>query len=234
MGVKYVITDLNEAYRTIIKGFYTNAIHIADRFHVTNLIVTAFNRIRINRMNFHKSLAEDKTIYNNREHKKYYNLLKKNYKLLISNKASHDSWYYDQIVYTDKDGVVTTMNDLIEQCINSDSQLESAYSLLQSFYRVFRYSNQDNARQQILNWCDEVNRSEENIYELKKATITIKNWINEICNSFILNPITHQRMTNGFIEGKNNLVKVIKRVGFGYKDFDLFRIRILETDKKDK
>lgn len=37
-------------------------------------------------------------------------------------------------------------------------------------------------------------------------------------NSFIDN-----RFTNGFAEGLNNKIKVIKRVGYGYKNFEFFR-----------
>ena len=33
--------------------------------------------------------------------------------------------------------------------------------------------------------------------------------------------------SNGFTEGINNKIKVIKRIGFGYKNFKLFRARIL-------
>ncbi len=58
--------------------------------------------------------------------------------------------------------------------------------------------------------------------------------INEIVNSFILDPITHKRLSNGFIEGKNNFCKTIKRIGFGYSDFDVFRYKIITTNKKAK
>ena len=43
--------------------------------------------------------------------------------------------------------------------------------------------------------------------EFKKTTLTYKSWINEITNSFIIDPVTHKRLSNGFIEGKNNFVK---------------------------
>lgn len=51
---------------------------------------------------------------------------------------------------------------------------------------------------------------------------TIENWLEYICNSFI-----DKRFSNGFTEGLNNKINVIKRVRFGYKDFDFFRLRLL-------
>ena len=41
-----------------------------------------------------------------------------------------------------------------------------------------------------------------------------------------------KRLSNGFIEGLNNKIKVIKRVGLGYKKFEFFRLRILYILKK--
>ena len=41
-------------------------------------------------------------------------------------------------------------------------------------------------------------------------------------------------LINGFIEGKNNLVKTIQRAAFGYKDFNTFRAKILYVDDKNK
>ena len=70
--------------------------------------------------------------------------------------------------------------------------------------------------------------------ELKKVALTYKSWIKEIVNSFIINPVTKTRMTNGFIEGKNNFCKVIKRIGFGFKDFDTFRAKILYSNDPDR
>ena len=64
-----------------------------------------------------------------------------------------------------------------------------------------------------------------------EAASTIENWLEYICNSFI-----DKRFSNGYTEGMNNKIKVIKRVGFGYKDFDFFRIRLLYilNDKNKK
>ncbi|HHX00459.1 MAG TPA: transposase, partial [Acholeplasmataceae bacterium] len=68
----------------------------------------------------------------------------------------------------------------------------------------------------------------------KSVAATYKVWLNEIVNSFIINPKTNKRMSNGFIEGKNNYIKVIKRIGFGFKDFETFRAKILYTNSKNK
>ena len=46
-NVKYIITDLCEAYRTIVRNLFFNSVHIADRFHWIKLSTNAFNLVRI-------------------------------------------------------------------------------------------------------------------------------------------------------------------------------------------
>jgi len=58
--------------------------------------------------------------------------------------------------------------------------------------------------------------------EFEEASKTINNWLPYIVNSFI-----DKRFSNGFTEGLNNKIKVIKRVTFGYKNFKFFRLRLM-------
>jgi len=66
---------------------------------------------------------------------------------------------------------------------------------------------------------------ESGIPEMLKAIRTFKNWQVEILNSFVY------KYSNGFLEGINNLTKVIKRNAYGYKNFQRFRAKILLTHK---
>ncbi|QIK57042.1 transposase [Erysipelothrix sp. HDW6A] len=58
---------------------------------------------------------------------------------------------------------------------------------------------------------------------MKKALDTLTKHETSIRNSM------RYQTTNGPLEGTNNLIKVIKRVAFGYRDFNNFRSRILLT-----
>ena len=53
-----------------------------------------------------------------------------------------------------------------------------------------------------------------------------KKWNKEILNSF------KTSYTNSSTEGKNNKIKVIKRIAYGYKNLDNFRNRIKLMDLK--
>ena len=56
--------------------------------------------------------------------------------------------------------------------------------------------------------------------------IVYKKWNKEILNSF------KTSYTNSSTEGKNNKIKVIKRIAYGYKNLDNFRNRIKLMDLK--
>jgi transposase len=58
---------------------------------------------------------------------------------------------------------------------------------------------------------------------LEKFLITLNNWKVSILNYF------NGKVTNGFVEGMNNKIKLIKRKGFGYTNHKHFRYRILDV-----
>ena len=55
------------------------------------------------------------------------------------------------------------------------------------------------------------------IKECIKLSRTLKNWEKEIKNSF------KYKVDNGFVEGYNNKIKVIKRVSYGIKKFETLK-----------
>jgi transposase len=57
--------------------------------------------------------------------------------------------------------------------------------------------------------------------EVQKLGRTIRAWFDKLCNYHLA------RVSNGPTEALNNLIKRIKRVGFGFRNFDNYRIRVL-------
>jgi transposase len=57
--------------------------------------------------------------------------------------------------------------------------------------------------------------------EIQKLGRTIRTWFDKICNFHL------SRVSNGPTEAINNLIKRIKRVGFGFRNFENYRIRAL-------
>ena len=57
--------------------------------------------------------------------------------------------------------------------------------------------------------------------EIQKLGRTLRTWFNKIANFHLA------RVSNGPTESLNNLIKRIKRVGFGFRNFENYRIRVL-------
>ncbi|NJK52748.1 MAG: transposase [Leptolyngbyaceae cyanobacterium SU_3_3] len=54
-----------------------------------------------------------------------------------------------------------------------------------------------------------------------KSVGTIENWLEEITSYFF------NRTTSGVVEGINNKLKLIKRLGYGFRNFENFKLRCL-------
>ena len=84
----------------------------------------------------------------------------------------------------------------------------------------------EEAKKELEIWIEMVKES--NLKELKEAITAFTNWKEEICNSKLV------KYTNGYTEGCNYKIKVLKRNAYGYKNFERFSNRILHIfDKKN-
>lgn len=114
-----------------------------------------------------------------------------------------------------------TDEDKIElaRMLNSSYDLEKAYILKERFYEVFRKQTRTEAKKELGNWL--LLAADLSLPEFRHCITTFSNWKTEIAN------IIDERVSNGFIEGSNNKIKVLKRISYGVRNFDRFRNRIL-------
>lgn len=109
--------------------------------------------------------------------------------------------------------------DKLELIFWHSLELANAYELKEMFFRAMDEDNPDLKAQMLSKWISFSKNS--NIKEFVYHSSTFERWKDEITNSF------YSTYTNGCIEGTNNLIKVIKRIAFGYRSFDNFRCRIM-------
>lgn len=100
-----------------------------------------------------------------------------------------------------------------------EPELQRAYFLKEAFRDWYKLQSPSEAARQLQYWCEWAETS--GLPEMAEVVKTLRNWREEILNYFIW------RYTNGFTEGKNNKIKLIKRQGYGYGNFANFRLRIL-------
>lgn len=97
--------------------------------------------------------------------------------------------------------------------------LSNAYFFKEDFLEILDCGDIESAKQSLNIWINSALDSD--IPRFQKCAKTMINWKNGILNSFS-SPIT-----NGFTEGCNNKIKVLKRNAYGYQNFKRFRNRIL-------
>ena len=115
------------------------------------------------------------------------------------------------------------LNDEQKQQVNimlyKSANLNIAHWFKEDFLKILDCNDREEAKKRMSEWINPALDS--GIAHLEKCAKTMLNWLNGILNSF-LTPIT-----NGFTEGCNNKIKVLKRNAYGYQNFNRFRNRIL-------
>lgn len=101
-------------------------------------------------------------------------------------------------------------------------ELKKAWVLKESFRAWYRETDRMRAEERL--GLMEERIANDSLAEFRELLRTLGNWREEILNYFDC------RITNGFVEGKNNRIKTIKRMAYGYRNMDNFRMRILAAN----
>ena len=101
-----------------------------------------------------------------------------------------------------------------------NAEVAIAYRVKERLRDFYRAGDPDEARQLL----DELQRhclKRAMPPEIQKLGRTIRQWFDKICNYHLA------KVSNGPTEALNNLIKRIKRIGFGFRNFENYRIRAL-------
>jgi len=101
-----------------------------------------------------------------------------------------------------------------------NAEVAIAYRIKERLRDFYRTGNPDEARR-ILEDLKDHCLKRAMPPEVRKLGRTIRTWFDKICNHHLA------RVTNGPTESLNNLIKRIKRIGFGFRNFENYRIRAL-------
>ena len=94
--------------------------------------------------------------------------------------------------------------------------IEVMHSLKEELHQIFEETtNSGEGTLKLMDWLE----TAQNYY--KKSVSTMKRWFAEIVGYF------ENRTTNGIVEGINNKLKLLKRCGFGFRNFHNFELRAL-------
>ncbi|MGO5081646.1 ISL3 family transposase [Oscillospiraceae bacterium LCP25S3_E4] len=97
--------------------------------------------------------------------------------------------------------------------------LSNAHFYKEDFLNILDCKDRISAQKAMSHWINSASNC--GIPQIQKCAKTMVNWLTGILNSFTSN------ITNGFTEGCNNKIKVLKRNAYGFTNFKRFRNRIL-------
>ena len=239
-SVKVVICDLYRPYYEVVKICFPKAIFVADPFHYIRYVIEGLDNVRIrlvheyeeNKKSYEYAILKNRTnrklilkSFNetkNELHKKEEAIRK--YNENKSNRKPYDKfndyWYGKMKIKKNNKFIEVYRIDRLQEILNINEDLFKAYNLKEEFLRIVIHVKYEDAKQQLKKWIKECQES--NITEIIEASNTIKNWLNEIVNSF-----KDEKYSNGFTEANNNTITKIVDRAYGYKNFKFFRLRAL-------
>ena len=103
--------------------------------------------------------------------------------------------------------------------LDVSADLSTAYFMKEDFLNILNIQDIEKQKNELNNWI--LWAQDCPIERFNKCAATVTNWYSGITNSLVFH------YSNGFTEGCNNRIKVLKRLAYGYTNFRRFRNRIL-------
>ena len=195
--VKFIVIDMYSPYVSLIKKMFLNASIIIDKFHLTQLISRSLNKTRI--------MVMKKLKKHHRKFKRYWRLILKSREYLDVSKWKRFT-FFDSLM---------TETDVVDFLVNLDDELKQTYSIYQDLLYCLKYKNYDLLKRVLNNHNSSVSSY------MKTSIKTLIEFLPFIKNTF------NNNYHNGYIEGNNNFIKVIKKIAFGFRSFKRFKARIM-------
>lgn len=201
-SIKVVVCDPHAGYRHAITTSLEQATVVVDRFHVAMLANKAVTDVRRRR------------IWEQQD--------RRGRKIDPGWRARRDLCRRSETV-TDNgwSRIIAAMQADVGPDANSvEGELAWTWSAKEYLTWIYdRAINRAHAHRQLLWWYGYV--AEHPVPELIRLATTISNWETEFLAYF------DTRATNGVTEGLNRVIKHVKRLGFGYRNTDNYRLKIL-------
>lgn len=203
--VTHIVMDMNASYGAVTKEVFPNARISIDRFHVIQQLTRALNKQRIQAMNQLKK--------NDSQVQKDYRKLKKYWRTVLKKNAKLNDETLKQFpLFKQK---YLTESEVLDYLLSVDPQLRQSYEVYQNLLDAFDAKDFNTFFELINTLPKSLNTG------FKKAVIYLNKHRTAIINAL------KYPYSNGKLEGKNNLIKVIKRIAFGFRTFRHLRKRVL-------
>ena len=199
--VQFITMDMSGAYIPLARRLFPNAEIIIDRFHIIQHLGRAFLKTRIATMN-----QFDKKSLPYRALKNHWRLFQKD-----SRKLSLSSFYSKTFRQT------LAPHEVVEKTLDFSEELANDYNLYQLLLFHFQEKRVDEFFELIEENMSKVNHYFQTVF---RTFIRHKQYIQNALE---------KDYSNAKLEATNKLIKDIKRLGFGFRNFINFKKRVFIT-----
>lgn len=110
---------------------------------------------------------------------------------------------------------------IVERWLKEHPELEQIYYAKEALFKIYRCKGRDKAKRSLGILLDGLAYSK--VKELQRLRKTLMEWKNEILNYF------ENRITNARTEGYNNVCKQLQKRAYGYRNFNNYRLKVLNV-----
>ncbi|HLB26927.1 MAG TPA: transposase, partial [Dehalococcoidia bacterium] len=111
------------------------------------------------------------------------------------------------------------------EALSREPRLARAWGLKEALREVYRKKGPEEAAVALDHWITEAEES--GLRPFKRTAATLRKWRRGVLNYW------RYPITNAFVEGKHNRIKVLKRRAYGYRNDRSFLLRILSLIHTD-
>lgn len=240
--VRYVVTDMYEPYRRILKKHLPHAIHVVDHYHIAQELHRRMDSIRLRIMNQYGCIN---TKYRTREQQDAYYLLKHHHNLLFRHytrsKGPDKKRLFDinrKKAYNQHFKKYMNPYDIAVKLISIHPDIGKAWELKDEVTDFYITNTLDTAPEALDMIIKKLRES--GIDEMVKFSYTMFNWKKEIIHSFTVSKavyrvskdtgevtVERKRISNALMENRNGVIKLITKAANGYTNWERFRNRCM-------
>jgi transposase len=121
------------------------------------------------------------------------------------------------LLFKERKGLLIYEKRLIKDYLQLNQEMKEIYWLIQDFRKILFGSTgwqPSDVSNRLMNWCDQARKY------LKTFVKVLESWWDEVVNACLYS------LNNGHAEGVNNKIKLVKRMGFGFRNRLNFKYRI--------
>ena len=196
-GVAVAALDPFRGYATALRTHLPGATRVLDAFHVTRLGFAAVDEVR-------RRVQRETTGHRGRRDDPLYRIRR----LLRRGHEHHTEKSWARLL------TGLAVGD------NAGEHIGKAWIAAQELRQLYRCRDRRHAEQHLLDWF--IHCADAGVPELVRLARTIDAWRPELLAYFDTGGVS-----NGPTEAVNLLIKKIKRVGHGFRNFDNYRLRLL-------